>query len=858
MATRSLGQLTLDLVAKIGGFTEPLDKAQRASRQKMKAIERDAKEAAAGFTRMVAAAGAAGAGVVALTINAAQSARELQNQASLANATTQEFQRWSYASSTVGIEQEKLADILKDTTDRVGEFLSTGGGEMKDFFTNIAPQIGVTAEQFRNLSGPQALQLYYDSLQKAGLSQQDMTFYMESMADETTALIPLLRDGGKAFDELGDQADSLGIILKDTQKTALVNFANDVDRVKNVMSAGSKVAAAELAPAMSDLAEELLNVYQAFQNGEYDTQIEVMTSIAFAAAGAAGAYKAYRGAVATATLAQYAFNTATTTNPIGALIVVLGGAAGALYTFRDELGLVDTAANNATDALDANKASIIEGSQAALDNSYSALTDSLQEVSLQAQEAILQMQELEARESFYSKSHGGVADSVRGEIESQQALLEDLAARQIDLQAAIEDNRQRRKNLLNGGDDDSGSGGGSGGTGGVTTSTDDPTKAIRDQIASLKQQAEMIGLTTDQQTLFKLAAEGATEAQLAQARAALESVAAYDDQQQALDDYRSLVEELRTPEEKLNDTLLKRLDILEAAKVSQDEYADAVARIADAGFTDAPEYEGLDASIGGAFGELGKIDEAQAELEDWYATQLEMLDNYRGERADLTEQWDAQELEKKQEYEDELARIEQARQVAQLAAAESVFGDLSDVAKTFAGEQSGIYRAMFAVQKAAAIAQSVVAIQQGIAMAAANPWPANLAAMASVASATAGIVSSISAVGMAHEGIDAVPQTGTWLLEKGERVTTSDTSAKLDRTLDSVQAGMQESGQAGVGDVTVEVMNNGVAKTANATVEQRQNRDFVIKVMLDDLKSGSDGSYTNQVGTLFNMKRKGR
>jgi len=35
----------------------------------------------------------------------------------------------------------------------------------------------------------------------------------------------------------------------------------------------------------------------------------------------------------------------------------------------------------------------------------------------------------------------------------------------------------------------------------------------------------------------------------------------------------------------------------------------------------------------------------------------------------------------------------------------------------------------------------------------------------------------------------SVPKTGTYLLEKGERVTTAETSAKLDRTLEGMQAG---------------------------------------------------------------------
>ncbi|MDD2164549.1 tape measure protein, partial [Glaesserella parasuis] len=71
-------------------------------------------------------------------------------------------------------------------------------------------------------------------------------------------------------------------------------------------------------------------------------------------------------------------------------------------------------------------------------------------------------------------------------------------------------------------------------------------------------------------------------------------------------------------------------------------------------------------------------------------------------------------------------------------------------------EQSDIYKTMFAMSKAFAIADSIMKIQQGIANAAAQPFPANIAAMATVASETASIISTIQSVslsGMAHSGI---------------------------------------------------------------------------------------------------------
>ena len=199
----------------------------------------------------VAAGGAAGLG--ALVVKTAESAREIQNLSQVANASTTEFQRYAAGAKTVGIEQDKLADILKDVNDRVGDFLSTGGGEMKDFFENIAPQVGVTAEQFRKLSGPQALQLFYSSLEKANLSQAEMTFYMEAMANDTTALIPLLKNGGAGFKEMGDQAQAMGAVLSDLEIKQLEEFTRSTDEMKLAFRGASNQITTDLLPTIKDL-----------------------------------------------------------------------------------------------------------------------------------------------------------------------------------------------------------------------------------------------------------------------------------------------------------------------------------------------------------------------------------------------------------------------------------------------------------------------------------------------------------------------------------------------------------------------------------------------------------------------------
>ncbi|WP_338482133.1 phage tail length tape measure family protein [Raoultella ornithinolytica] len=65
--------------------------------------------------------------------------------------------------------------------------------------------------------------------------------------------------------------------------------------------------------------------------------------------------------------------------------------------------------------------------------------------------------------------------------------------------------------------------------------------------------------------------------------------------------------------------------------------------------------------------------------------------------------------------------------------------------------------------------------------------PAALTAAIGVTEPLVAAISGLALAGMAHDGIDKIPETGTWLLKKGERVTTAGTSAKLDATLDQVR-----------------------------------------------------------------------
>jgi hypothetical protein len=220
------GSIIVDLLMRTGAFETDTKRAEAA----LKKFQKQAVDAAKVAGQAIAAFAGGMAVMVQQTV---QANAEMQRFAALSNTSTNTFQALATGAKTVGIEADKMADIFKDVQDKVGDFMQTGGGAMADFFENIAPQVGVTAEQFRKLSGPEALQLYVDSLEKANLSQSDMIFYMEAIASDASLLLPLLKNGGEGFREYADMAQRFGVILEDDALAAMNDFkrANDVTQL---------------------------------------------------------------------------------------------------------------------------------------------------------------------------------------------------------------------------------------------------------------------------------------------------------------------------------------------------------------------------------------------------------------------------------------------------------------------------------------------------------------------------------------------------------------------------------------------------------------------------------------------------
>ncbi len=218
----------------------------------------------------------------------------LKKQADVANMTAQDFKILAMATDDFGIGQDKLGDILKDVNDRIGEFQQTGGGPMKDFFEQIAPKVGLTADAFRDLSGQDALQLYIASLQQAGVDQAGMTFYMEALAGDAAKLIPVFANNGRVIKDTAKRAKELGLALDDDLIANAKNVTSEFNDVKDVLGLQFQQTMIQIAPVIQSLmssvmpvikeaAEGLKGLADAFQQLSPGTQATIVGMVGIAA-----------------------------------------------------------------------------------------------------------------------------------------------------------------------------------------------------------------------------------------------------------------------------------------------------------------------------------------------------------------------------------------------------------------------------------------------------------------------------------------------------------------------------------------------------------------------------------------------
>ena len=285
---------TKSLVVELDAKTDKLDKKLKKTETGLDGLGKKSKGAGISLSGMGDKAKLAGAALISAGAAAATAAvsitalvgvvsgyaREIKVASQLSGVAVEKLQLMAHATSTVGIGIEDLGDKFKDSREKIGDFLNTGGGGFMDFVDAMKltkKEAAAVANEFKHLSGDQILQQMVTRMQDANVSAVQMSHALEGMASDTTKLIPLLMDGGREMKNLMEAAKSVSIPLSQKDINKFVKMGESADLAGVALKSLGEQILLDLGDSFMDAANKAAHFYASLNKG---TEAQITTRLA--------------------------------------------------------------------------------------------------------------------------------------------------------------------------------------------------------------------------------------------------------------------------------------------------------------------------------------------------------------------------------------------------------------------------------------------------------------------------------------------------------------------------------------------------------------------------------------------------
>ncbi|WP_338510380.1 phage tail tape measure protein [Erwinia aphidicola] len=259
MASKSLGTLTLDLVAKVGGFVSGMDKAERASAKWGKQVQEDAQKTSVALAGIGAAAAATASAVGVAGFNLLKSTSQqiasTDQWAKSLKMSTQELLAWQFAAERAGVAGDNMADIFKDLSDKIGDAVLNKSGEAVDALNAL----GLSADKLSKVSPDKQMLAIGEALGKISTNAGKVTI-LESLGNDLSKLLPLFDNNNEKLQKFIRIAKDYGVAPDPASIDDLVRV-NDIfldmeAQVKGLkMEIAGGLAKVDLSPLQSSLDE---------------------------------------------------------------------------------------------------------------------------------------------------------------------------------------------------------------------------------------------------------------------------------------------------------------------------------------------------------------------------------------------------------------------------------------------------------------------------------------------------------------------------------------------------------------------------------------------------------------------------
>ena len=205
------------------------------------------------------------AAIGAIATVSAKSRRELDLLAAQAKTSSRDFQALAFATTQYGINAEKIADISKDISDRVGEFSAAGTGTFQDY-ADVMKMTKKEAQEvaigFQSLSSEQVIGKMVSEMEAAGVTGSKMTFVLESMGNDLSKLKPLFSANSAELNKLKSRFNEVNDSLQITagQADKLKGVATTFDLLTAGLGNAATAISATIAPVVDDFFNDVIDI----------------------------------------------------------------------------------------------------------------------------------------------------------------------------------------------------------------------------------------------------------------------------------------------------------------------------------------------------------------------------------------------------------------------------------------------------------------------------------------------------------------------------------------------------------------------------------------------------------------------
>jgi hypothetical protein len=257
MASRSLGTLTIDLIAKVGGFVSGMSEAERQADRASKRIKKELATAldstATSFAAVGAAALATASTLAAVAVSSIKATAEQIDLARALGATQAELAGMERAAALSGVSADELGLAAKRMNNTIGE-AQAGSTAAKDALARL----GLTAQELTALPISERMQVIAESISGLSTQTERAAAAQDIFGRGGQVLLPLLEEGAVAFETGAREARDFGLALNEIDAAAV---ADADDRMNSMVAALAGIKTqfgVAMAPLISEFADELL------------------------------------------------------------------------------------------------------------------------------------------------------------------------------------------------------------------------------------------------------------------------------------------------------------------------------------------------------------------------------------------------------------------------------------------------------------------------------------------------------------------------------------------------------------------------------------------------------------------------